>query len=126
MNDAFRLDVPHTRGARAVIAPCGELDVSTAPDLRARALQLIAEGRPDLVADLSGVTFCDSSGLNALIGIWRCAREAGGSLALAAIPDRLGRLLRTTGMDTVLAAHPTADAALAALAAHRMGHTTNA
>ncbi|MGV2917477.1 STAS domain-containing protein [Streptomyces alfalfae] len=114
MTDAFHIDVPHTDGTLAVITLSGEFDITTAPAVRARALELIAAGHPDLVADLAGVTFCDSSGLGALVGIWRCARDADGSLALAAIPERLGRLLSVTGMDTFLPAHPSADAALAA------------
>jgi anti-sigma B factor antagonist len=87
--------------------------------VRARALELIAAGHPDLVADLAGVTFCDSSGLGALIGIWRCAKDADGSLTLAAIPDRLSRLLSVTGMDTFLPTFPGADAALAARRSNR-------
>ncbi|WP_433543691.1 STAS domain-containing protein (plasmid) [Streptomyces sp. CA-294286] len=119
MTDAFHIDVPHTHATLAVIALSGEFDIATAPAVRARALDLIAAGHPDLVADLAGVTFCDSSGLGTLIGIWRCAKETGGSLTLAAIPDRLGRLLSVTGMDTLLPAHPTADAALAAIQSNR-------
>jgi anti-sigma B factor antagonist len=119
MTDAFHIDVPHTDGALAVIALSGEFDITTAPAVRARALELIADGHPDLVADLSGVTFCDSSGLGALVGIWRCAKDADGSLTLAAIPDRLSRLLSVTGMDTFLPAFPSADAALAARQSNR-------
>ncbi|MCT9094172.1 STAS domain-containing protein [Streptomyces sp. ASQP_92] len=122
MTDAFRIDVPHTQGTLAVIALSGEFDLAAAPAVRARALELIANGHPHLVADLSGVTFCDSSGLGALVGIWRCAKDADGSLTLAAIPDRLSRLLSVTGMDTFLPAHPSADTALAA----RQGNRTTA
>ncbi|MGP3637500.1 STAS domain-containing protein [Streptomyces sp. 24-1644] len=122
MTDAFRIDVPYTDGALAVIALSGEFDIATAPAVRARALDLIAVGHPDLVADLAGVTFCDSSGLGTLIGIWRCAKEAEGSLTLAAIPDRLGRLLSVTGMGAFLPAYPTAETALAA----RQGNRTSA
>jgi anti-sigma B factor antagonist len=122
MTDAFHIDVPHTDGTLAVIALSGEFDVTTAPAVRARALELIAAGHPDLVADLSGVTFCDSSGLGALVGIWRCAKDADGSLTLAAIPDRLSRLLSVTGMDTFLPTFPSADAAVAA----RKGNRTTA
>ncbi|MFH8760655.1 STAS domain-containing protein [Streptomyces atroolivaceus] len=114
MTDAFHIDVPHTQGALAVIALSGEFDIATAPAARSRALELIAAGHPHLVADLTGVTFCDSSGLGALIGIWRCAEDADGSLTLAAIPERLGRLLSVTGMDTFLPAYPSTDAALVA------------
>jgi len=122
MTDAFHIDVPHTDGTLAVIALSGEFDINAAPAVRARALDLIADGHPELVADLAGVTFCDSSGLGALVGIWRCAKDADGSLTLSAIPDRLGRLLSVTGMDTFLPAYPTAEAALAA----RQGNRTTA
>ncbi|MGW8066815.1 STAS domain-containing protein [Streptomyces ziwulingensis] len=122
MTAALHINVPHTDGTLAVIALSGEFDITTASAVRARALDLIAAGHPDLVADLAGVTFCDSSGLGALVGIWRCAKDADGSLTLAAIPDRLSRLLSVTGMDTFLPAHPTADAALAA----RQGNRTTA
>ncbi|MDT9680965.1 STAS domain-containing protein [Streptomyces sp. TRM76323] len=122
MTDAFHIDVPHTDGTLAVIALSGEFDIATASAVRARALELIANGHPDLVADLAGVTFCDSSGLGALVGIWRCAKDVDGSLTLAAIPDRLGRLLSVTGMDTFLPVYPSADAALAA----RQGNRTTA
>ncbi|MFJ3439542.1 STAS domain-containing protein [Streptomyces cyaneofuscatus] len=114
MTDAFHIDVPHTQGTVAVIALSGEFDIATAPAVRARALDLIANGHPDLIADLTGVTFCDSSGLGALIGIWRCAKDANGSLTLAAIPERLGRLLSVTGMDTYLPAYPSTRTALLA------------
>ncbi|MFC8226273.1 STAS domain-containing protein [Streptomyces sp. NPDC057287] len=119
MTDVFHIDVPYTDGALAVIELSGEFDITTAPAVRSRALDLITAGQPDLVADLSGVTFCDSSGLGALIGIWRCAKDVGGSLTLAAIPDRLGRLLNVTGMDTLLPAYPSTGAALVARGGNR-------
>ncbi|MBX9427454.1 MULTISPECIES: STAS domain-containing protein [Streptomyces] len=122
MTAAFHIDVPHTDGTLAVIALSGEFDITTALAVRTRALDLISVGHPDLVADLSDVTFCDSSGLGALVGIWRCAKDADGSLTLAAIPARLSRLLSVTGMDTFLPAYPSAEAALAA----RQGNHTTA
>ncbi|MEU5582990.1 STAS domain-containing protein [Streptomyces huasconensis] len=121
MTAAFHIDVPHTDGALAVIALSGEFDIAAAPAVRTRALELIADGHPNLIADLAGVTFCDSSGLGALIGIWRCAKDADGSLTLAAIPDRLSRLLNVTGMDTILSAHPSVEAALST---HQNNRTT--
>ncbi|MDX6364148.1 MAG: anti-sigma factor antagonist, partial [Streptomyces sp.] len=92
----------------------GELDITTAPDLRTQALELIAQGHRHLILDLGAVTFCDSSGFNALVGIFRCAKTADGTLVLAAVPDRLERLLDITGLSTLLPAHPTAAHALVA------------
>ncbi|MGW6837303.1 STAS domain-containing protein [Streptomyces sp. NPDC054949] len=110
----FRLTAQHTEGDLALAHIAGELDIATAPHLRAQALALIAQGHRHLILDLQAVTFCDSSGFNALIGIFRCAKEAGGSVVLTAVPDRLERLLNLTGLSALLPAHPTAAHALVA------------
>lgn len=110
----FRLTAQHTEGDLALAHVAGDLDIATAPQLRAQALALIEQAHRHLILDLSGVTFCDSSGFNALVGIYRCARTADGSLVLAAVPGRLERLLDLTGISTLLPAHPTAAHALVA------------
>ncbi|MFG2753741.1 STAS domain-containing protein [Streptomyces xanthophaeus] len=115
----FRLTTQHTEGDLALAHVSGELDIDTAPHLRTQALALIERGHRHLILDLAAVTFCDSSGFNALVGILRCAKTAGGTLALAAIPERLQRLLHLTGLDTLLPAHPTA---AHALTAHTCSH----
>lgn len=116
MTDDIELTLTVTHGPAAVGRVTGEIDLHTAPGLRTRALELIDEGHPYLILDLSGVGYCDSAGLSALIGIWHGAQDAGGSLALAAIPDRLMRMLTLTGVDNLLPHYPsTADA----LSAHQ-------
>ncbi|MFE6483049.1 STAS domain-containing protein [Streptomyces sp. NPDC057757] len=117
----FRLTAQHTDGDLALAHITGELDVATAPHLRAQALALIEQGHRHLILDLAAVTFCDSSGFNALVGIYRCAKTADGTLVLAAVPDRLERLLDLTGLSTLLPAHPTA---AHALVAHTRTHDT--
>ncbi|MFD3700392.1 STAS domain-containing protein [Streptomyces sp. NPDC058646] len=110
----FRLTAQHTDGDLALAHLAGELDIDTAPHLRTQALALIEQGHRHLILDLQAVTFCDSSGFNALVGIFRCAKAADGTLVLAAVPDRLQRMLNLTGLDTLLPAHPTAAHALTA------------
>ncbi|WTW99578.1 STAS domain-containing protein [Streptomycetaceae bacterium NBC_01309] len=120
MTDPRRVREKRTVRSRvSALAPRGELDETATAALRAEAFARIAEGRPDLVVDLSGVTFCDACGLSALIGIRRRALEAGGSLRLAAVPSDLDRLLTRTGLRDFLTAHPTVDDAVSALAAKR-------
>lgn len=110
----FHLTAQHTDGDLALAHVTGELDVATAPELRAQALALIEQGHHHLILDLEAVTFCDSSGFNALVGIYRCAKAVGGTLVLAAVPDRLTRLLDLTGLSALLNTHPTAAHALVA------------
>jgi anti-sigma B factor antagonist len=75
--------------------------------------------RPPLVAlDVGGVGFCDSSGLNALIIIWKAAHRAEGEFVLAGLDRRFRTIIERSGLDRHLVAHPTAEQALDALAAH--------
>ncbi|MFD3546093.1 STAS domain-containing protein [Streptomyces sp. NPDC058655] len=108
----FRLTTQRADADLAVAHVSGDLDFDTAPHVRSQSLALIEQGHRHLLLDLEAVTFCDSSGLNALIGIYRCAKEAGGSVTLAAVPDRLERLLNLTGLTTQLPAYPTTAHAL--------------
>ncbi|GAA2980671.1 STAS domain-containing protein [Streptomyces fulvorobeus] len=114
MTEDLHLAVEHTHGSLTVTTVTGEISFRTAPHLRARGLELIGQGHHQLVLDLSDVGFCDSAGLSALIGIWHAAQGAGGTLALAAVPDRLMRVLTLTGLHTVLPAYATVADALAA------------
>ncbi|MGW5852513.1 STAS domain-containing protein [Streptomyces sp. NPDC055254] len=110
----FRLTAQHTDGDLALAHIAGDLDIDTAPHLRTQALALIEQGHRHLILDLQDLTFCDSSGFNALVGILRCAKTADGTLVLAAVPDRLERMLDLTGLSALLPAHPTAAHALTA------------
>jgi anti-sigma B factor antagonist len=114
MKDDIQLSLTATPGPAAVATVTGEIDLHTAPGLRTRALELIDQGHHHLILDLSGVGFCDSTGLSALIGIWHGAQEADGSLALAAVPDRLMRMLTLTGADSLLPHFPSIADALGA------------
>jgi anti-sigma B factor antagonist len=67
-----------------------------------RFKELIARGERFVVLDLSGVSFCDSAGLNVLLGAWRQADASGAVLVLACVPGPLRRILEMTGTDQVL------------------------
>ncbi|MGI5478707.1 STAS domain-containing protein [Streptomyces lavendofoliae] len=108
VTEAFRLNLAHIDGPLAIATLTGDLDLHTAPGLRTGASEWIRQGHHHLILDLRGVGFCDSSGLSALIGVWHSAKQAGGALELAAVPDRLTRMLTLTGLDSLLTVHPTA------------------
>ncbi|MGW3208903.1 STAS domain-containing protein [Streptomyces sp. NPDC001135] len=87
---------------RCVVARVsGEMDYMAGASLRGRLDLLIAEGGR-LVVDLSGVSFCDSAGLNVLLGVRRVAEERGAVLVLACVAAPLRRILEMTGADQVL------------------------
>ncbi|MFD6278176.1 STAS domain-containing protein [Streptomyces sp. NPDC060209] len=115
-NQPLTLSVRHPADSIAVLTVTGEIDVDSAPALRTRALELIRQGRPHLVLDLAPVEFCDSSGLNTMIGILRYAKDRHGSLSLAATPPHLTRLLDVTGVGELIPALPTTAEALIRIA----------
>ncbi|GAA0363615.1 STAS domain-containing protein [Actinoallomurus spadix] len=94
-----------------VIAVRGELDIATTAALRDRILTLLKDMTTPLIIDLSGVSFCDASGLRLLVGTQRRARLHGVTVALAAPRPHVRKLLRITGLDHAFAIHATVAAA---------------
>jgi anti-anti-sigma factor len=96
-----------------VIAIRGELDLATTAPLRDRILTILKDTTSPVIVDLSGVSFCDASGLALLVGTQRRATMHGLTVALAAPRPNLHKLLRITGLDRAFTVHPTlADAQL--------------
>ncbi|MEU3148777.1 MULTISPECIES: STAS domain-containing protein [unclassified Streptomyces] len=89
-----------------VLEITGDLDYTTAPELRQTLDRLVlAEGQL-LVLDLDGLEFCDSSGITALLVARNLATEHRGGMALAAVPANTARILRIAGLDRVFTLHP--------------------
>jgi anti-sigma B factor antagonist len=80
----------------------GEIDLYTVPKLQRELATVLATGDPvRLIVDLSGVDFCDSTGVNVLLAAHRQAREKGGDLELAAPRPAVRKILQVTGLETV-------------------------
>lgn len=75
----------------------GELDLSTADELRAVLTGLPADGDA-VVLDLADLTFMDSTGLH-LFEQYARSRNGGRSLVLENVPANIRRLFEITGMD---------------------------
>jgi anti-sigma B factor antagonist len=84
-----------------VVSMTGELDIATAEQAYAYISEVI-DSRPTPVSvDLSGLTFCDASGLGVLAKIARHARQAGRQLKLTSVRPSLLKIMRLTGLDGV-------------------------
>lgn len=66
-----------TEGRSEVVTPVGELDHHTADLLREPLESAVDQGRARLVVDCSRLDFCDSTGLNVLLGARLKAEAAG-------------------------------------------------
>jgi anti-anti-sigma factor len=79
------------------ISLSGEIDLSSAPQVRRTLAQCLHDGIRAIDVDLSDVTFCDCSGLNAFLYASLRTASAGGSLRLHHPRPALTRLFALTG-----------------------------
>ncbi|MFG2991673.1 STAS domain-containing protein [Streptomyces sp. NPDC048257] len=103
-----------TTASGPVIELAGDLDHHSAVQVRGLLPELAVEEGQQLVIDLGGLTFCDSSGITVLIAARNHALAAHATIALAAVPERVSRIFRIVGLDHVFPVHPTVQEAEAA------------
>lgn len=84
------------------LAVSGELDLASAPQLGLAVERRIAAGQGDVVLDLSGLQFCDSTGLSVFVDAHRSLRAQGRRLILRNPSSRVNKLLATTKLDQEL------------------------
>ncbi|QGV82007.1 STAS domain-containing protein [Streptomyces ficellus] len=84
-----------------VLHVAGELDYEQATALRQQVGRLELSPGQCLVIDLSGLSFCDSSGITALLAARHHAHAAGADIVLSAVPSNTLRVLGIVGLDQV-------------------------
>lgn len=107
------LNTRHESG-RTIIEVAGEIDVYTAPKLRDRISELVADGNYNLVIDMENVDFLDSTGLGVLVGGLKKLRAHDGSMQLICTQERLLKIFRITQLAKVFAIYESQADALAA------------
>ena len=86
-------------GRIAWVQPFGELDLDSVHKIEAALEELRGDGWPELVLDLRGLTFMDSTGLRLVIRWDSAAREDGFHFAVVPGEEVVQRVFRITGMD---------------------------
>ena len=89
----------------ALLSVRGELDVASAPQLRAAIGDLMGQGYRHVEVDLDACSFIDSSGMGALLWASHRLHAAGGELVAVHAHGATMRALEVAGVDRVLALH---------------------
>ena len=92
-------------GERARIVAQGNLDVYTAPLLRAQLSDAVDAGARRITLIVRGVNLIDSSGLSALVFGYKLATGRDGDFTLCGDEALVARLLARTGLDRVIPLH---------------------
>ncbi len=107
----FSVDLSTREGdGRIVVALRGELDVTDAASVAA-TIAAAAARHLEVIVDLAGLDFIDSSGVAALARGRMHARQAGGDVVLAAPQQQVLRVLTLTRLIEVFPVHASVDEA---------------
>jgi anti-anti-sigma factor len=112
VSDQLVTTVEH-HDSHTVLRLTGELDLATQGPFRAQAIDLLVAGHVHLVLELSELTFVDSTGLGAFIGLRRRAHALQGSLTLVCPADAVMKVFTIVGLEKVFDIRTDLESALA-------------
>ncbi len=107
------LEVDESHDPFTVLAVKGEVDVYTAPRLREKLVELVSQGKHQIIVDLESVDFLDSTGLGVLVGGLKRLRTHEGDLGLVCTQNRILKVFEITGLTKVFSIYESVDAATA-------------
>ena len=113
--DDFHATVASLSGSLALVSVSGELDVYTSGRLQQAIGEATSVGADQVLVDLSGVGFIDSTALGVIVQETKRLEGRGQSLLLVTNDPRTLRVFEVTGLDRVLRRHATLHDAFAHL-----------
>ena len=99
MNEGNLLIGVSSEGQRVVLRLDGELDLASVPALEDAMTDTTFAGMAEIVLDLRGLEFIDSTGLRAILLQDKRSTERGQTFALVRGPEQVQRLLDLTRVD---------------------------
>lgn len=94
--------ITHEKGDVTVVETSGRLTLGEGTDaLREKTRELVQGGSRQILMNMAGVTYIDSSGVGELVGAYTTATAAGGEMKLLNLARRVHDLLKITKLCTV-------------------------
>ncbi len=84
-----------------VLSLVGQLDALSAPELMPTIDSVVAEKRPLIVVDLSGLDLIDSSGVAAIVALYKRCKTGGSKLRVTGARDQPLAIFKLLRMDKV-------------------------
>ena len=82
-----------------ILSLSGRLDAGSVAELKKATEPFLKEEAPQLIFDLKGLDFIDSTGLGALISLLRKLESKGGSMALRFLSPEVASILEITRLN---------------------------
>ena len=91
-------------GDQTILRLAGSFDAISTPEVRSTLDAVVSDRRARVAIDLSALRLIDSSGVGAVVSLYKRVREQGGSVRLEGLRGQPLAILRLLGLDRVLAA----------------------
>lgn len=98
-----------------IVSVSGEVDIFTAPELKATLGAAIEDGVTMIIVDLTDTRFMDSTALGVLIGVVKKLRPIGGRMAVVNTEPSTAKTFEITGLDRIFSIVKTREEALESL-----------
>lgn len=97
-----------------------KMNSAIAPDLKSALVMLNAQGKRNMILDLSEVQYADSSGLSALLRANSLCHGANGIFVIFGVNAHVEKLIEITHLDRVFTILPTQQEAIEAVFMHEI------
>lgn len=98
-------------GDVCVLHIAGELDANSVPEIRGTVDALAAAGHARMIVDLSELRLIDSSGVGAIVSLYKRVRARGGTVFARGLRDQPLAIFRLLKLERIFAADEAAVAA---------------
>jgi anti-sigma B factor antagonist len=119
MDSSIKPNLTHEtsqRGDVVILALKGRMDAVRVASVRQLLSDLPQPGKAKIVLDLGGMDWIDSSGVGALIVLYKRARQLGGDVKVADLQRQPKEIFRLLRLESAFEVCETVDAAIAKLA----------
>jgi anti-sigma B factor antagonist len=99
-------------GKLLLINASGRLDTASAPSFDAQLEPLLTQPHPNIMLDLTAVSYMCSAGLRSISQLMRHAKEHGGRLGLVGTPPNIMEVIKISGFRSLLDFYPDRASAL--------------
>ena len=104
-----------TIGENLIIKLEGELDHHSSEEIRRKIdSEYYNKNLKNLVLDLDGLKFMDSSGIGLIMGRYKNCKEQNGSISIVNINPKIGRIVEMSGLKEIVPIYTTIEEAIKA------------
>ena len=112
MSNGLELDVLRA-GAQAIVRAEGPIDISTAPALRERVVDLVSTGVTRIVLNLEATSYVDAAGVDTIVRAFKLLSAHDGTLSVVCPQEHLVKLFDVSDLSDAFHIYATLEEAVA-------------